>query len=276
MFIIVISSSIYKGGSILFKNIKLLSVGLFTLLFVAACSSTVSNEEKLVSNDEFLNEFSAGLEKRWEYAEKNENEEATKDFLLEAIELELNSIDEFKDLKFEDDKLKEFAILYINELKSGIEALDSFGADSFYDKWDEHFNKRTTLILEIDDTYDIPVSAKYSVILDELKATGKDVLDQLDKDEELDKFIKDIKFEVDQDQSDEYFKYYTAIVENTTSYNLKEFSIDLKLIDSDGVTVETEYAYTSNWNKGDKAKLEFMTSEKFDKIEVIENFIETD
>lgn len=260
----------------MFKNIKLFTVGLLTLFIIAACSSNVSNEEKLVSNDEFMKEFSAGLEKRWEYAEKNEDEEATKDFFLEAIDLELNKIDKFKDLKFEDDKLKEFAILYINELKSGIDALDSFGADSFYDKWDEHYSKRTSLILEIDESYNIPVSEKNKAILEELKATGKDVLAELDKDEELDKFINDIEFEVDQDQSDEYFTYYTAIVENTTSYNLKEFSIDLKLIDSDGVTVETEYAFTSNWNKGDKAKLEFMTSEKFDKIEIIKNYIETE
>lgn len=258
------------------KNLKLFTVGLFILLFIAACSSNVSDEEKLVSNDEFLNEFSAGLEKRWGYTEKNENEEATKEILLEAIDLELNRIDKYKDLKFEDDKLKEFVILYTNELKNGVEALESFGADSFYDKWDEHYNARTALILEIDDTYEIPISPKYSAILDELKATGKEVLEESDKSDELDKFIKEIKFEVDQDQSDEYFKYYIAIVENTTSYNLKDFSVNVKLIDSEGVTVETEYAYTSNWNKGDKAKLEFMTSESFDKIEIIKDYIETD
>lgn len=48
------------------------------------------------------------------------------------------------------------------------------------------------------------------------------------------------------------------------------------MIDSDGVTVGTEYAFTSNWDKGDKAKIEFMTSEDFDKIEVIESYIETE
>lgn len=267
---------IYKGEKILFNNLKLFTIGLIVFLLITACSSGANDEEKLISNDEFLKELSAGLEERWDYTNKNENEEVTKEILTEAIDLELNKVEEFKDLKFEDDKLKEYAISYINELKSGLETLDSFGADSFYEKWDEHYNKRTTIILEIDDIYEIPISSEYISILDELKATGKEVLEKSEKNDEIDKFIKNIEFELDQDQSDEYLQYYIAIVENTTDYNFKDFSIDLKLIDSDGVTVETEYAYTSNWDKGDKAKLEFMTTEEFDKVEVIKNYIETD
>lgn len=258
------------------KNLKLFSLGLFALLLIAACSSNSSEEEKVISKDDFLNEFSAGLEKRWEYTEKDGDEEVTKEFLLEAIDLELTVIEAFKDLKFEDDKLKELAISYINELKNAIEVLDSFGSDSFYEKWDEHYSKRTSLILKIDDTYGLPISEEYSPILDELKAIGQDVLNESDKSDELNKLINTIHFEVDQDQSDEYYKVYTAIVENTTNYNIKDFSASLKLIDTDGVTVDTDYVYTNNWNKGEKVKLEFMTSDKFDKIEVIKDYIETD
>lgn len=265
-----------EGGIILIKNLKLFSLGLFVLLLIAACSSNPSEEEKVVSKDDFLKEFSAGLEKRWEYTEKGGDEEATKGFLLEAIDLELTIIEEFKDLKFEDDKLKELAISYINELKNATEALDSFGPDSFYEKWDEHYSKRTSLILKIDDNYGLPISEEYSPILDELKAIGQDVLNESDKNDELDKFINTIHFEVNQDQSDEYYKVYTAIVENTTNYNIKDFNASLKLIDADGVTVNTDHVYTSNWNKGEKVKLEFMTSDKFDKIEVIKDYIETD
>lgn len=257
------------------KKIRLLVVVSFTLLIITACSSNDNNEEKLVSNDEFMSELAAGLEKRWDFTEE-EDGEATKDFLLNAIDLELEEIEEFKDLKFEDDKLKEYAISYINELKNGIEVLDSFGADSFYEKWDEHYGKRTSLILEMDEAYDIAVSEKHSDILGELKATGKEVSDELESEEEIEKFIENIEFELDEEQSDEYFKYYNAIVENTTEYNFRDFSINLKLIDSDGVTVGTEYAFTNNWNKGDKAKLEFMTEEEFDKIEIVKDYIETE
>lgn len=194
------------------KNLKLFTVGFIALLLVVACNSNVSNEEKLVSNDEFLNELSSGMEKRWDYTNKHEGEQTSKEILQEAIDLELTEIDDYKDLKFEDDKLKEFAILYINELKNGIEALESFGANSFYDKWEEHYSKRTKLILEIDELYEIPISSKYSAILDELKATGQEVVEESDKNDELEKFIKNIEFEIDQDQSDDYFKYYVAIV----------------------------------------------------------------
>lgn len=216
------------------------------------------------------------MEKRWDYTNKYEDEEIKKEILEEATNLEIIEIDEFKDLKFEDDKLKELAISYINELKDGLEALDSFGADSFYEKWDDHYSKRTALLLEIDENYEIPISSDYVAILDELKATGREVLQEADKNEELKKFLKKIEFEVDEKQSDDYIKYYVAIIENTTNYNFIEFSVDLKLIDSDGVTVGTEYTFTSNWNKGEKAKLEFITSEDFEKIEVIENYIETE
>lgn len=261
------------------RHLKLISIGLIIFLLIAACSSNESvnsDEDIVVSNDEFLEEFSTGLEKRWEYTEANDDKEISKDILEEAIGLELTVIENFKDLKFEDDTLKEFAISYINELKNGIETLDYFGAESFYEQWDEHYNKRTTLILEVDDTYEIPITPEYSAILDELKATGKEVAEESNKNDELDNFIQNIDFELDQDESDEYFEIYTAIVENTTNYNIKDFNISLKLIDDDGVTVETEYAHTSNWNKGDKAKLEFMTSEKFKKIEVVKEYIETD
>lgn len=258
------------------KKIKLLMILSFTILIIAACSSNDNNEEKLVSNDEFMKEFAAGLEERWDFTEEEGDSEVTKDILLSAIELELEKNEAFKDLKFEDDKLKEYVILYVNELKNGIEVLDSFGADSFYEKWDEHYGKRTSLILEIDEAYDIEVSENHSGILGELKATGKEVSDELEREKEIDKFIETIEFELDQEQSDEYLKFYNAIVENITEYHLKDFSIDLKLIDSDGVTVATEYAFTNNWNKGDKAKLEFMTSEEFDKIDIVKSYIETE
>lgn len=251
-------------------------IALFALFIIAACSSGDNNEEKLVTNDEFMNRFASGLEKRWDFTEEEEESEPTKNILLDAINLELDKIEEYKDLKFEDDKLKEYAISYINELKNGIETLDSFGADSFYDKWEEHYAKRTSLILEIDEMYGIEVSEDYTDILGELKATGKEVSDELEKEEEIDKFIDTLEFEIDQEQSDEYLKVYSVIAENTTEYNFKDFSLDLKLIDGDGVTVGTEYVFTSNWNKGDKAKLEFMTSEEFDKVDILKDYIETE
>lgn len=260
----------------MFKQTKILIALISMLIIVVGCSSNVENEEKQLTNDEVLTALSSGMEKRWEYATKHEDEDTTKNILLEATNIELDEINDYKDLRFEDDKLKELIIAYINELKDGIEALESFGADSFYEKWEEHYSKRTALILEIDSAFEIPISSDYIDIFDELKASGKEVLETEDKKDEIDKFIQSIEFELDQEESDEYFKQYISIVENTTNYNFEEFSLDVKLIDGDGVTVDTEYVLTSNWKKGDKAKLEFMTSEEFEKVELIESYIETE
>lgn len=64
--------------------------------------------------------------------------------------------------------------------------------------------------------------------------------------------------------AEEYgYKTYTAIVENTSEYNLKSFYADVSLLNSDGVLVGTECASADIWQAGQKAQFEFTTDEDF-------------
>lgn len=61
---------------------------------------------------------------------------------------------------------------------------------------------------------------------------------------------------------------YQAIVENTTGKDFEQFSLAIKLKDSDDVIIETTYSNSiNNWKNGEKAKFEFLTESNFAKLE---------
>ena len=49
---------------------------------------------------------------------------------------------------------------------------------------------------------------------------------------------------------------YTAVVENTTGYKFDNFSIDVKFLDSNGISIGDDTAYAENWEPGQKVKFE--------------------
>jgi len=89
----------------------------------------------------------------------------------------------------------------------------------------------------------------------------------------MQKLVDSIEFELKED--DGYgWRTYEAIIENNTDYDIENLSLDLSLLDKDGVIVKTEYASVDNVSKGQKARLEFTTDEEFDRVEPIINYFE--
>ena len=175
--------------------------------------------------------------------------------LKKAINKELDEISEYKDKKFKDSKLQELAISYINELNNGLEIAKTYGSDSFETKWDEHIGKRTSLLSAIDKINSIPVQDKDS--LSELLAQGNEVKDNNAKKEAIENLVKNINFTVDNTKSNEYTKYYSATVENTTEYLIKDIYLTINLVNADGVTVGTQYVSANNWAPSGKTLFEF-------------------
>ena len=78
--------------------------------------------------------------------------------------------------------------------------------------------------------------------------------------------LKSIKFEKVKEEYD--WKEYEAVVDNTTGVDFESFFLDVKLLDSDGVIVESiPVSPNGSWGKGQKVKLTFMTDKSFEKIE---------
>ena len=86
--------------------------------------------------------------------------------------------------------------------------------------------------------------------------------------EKLTNFVKTIAFTKDEAESSEDYFYYTATVENTTGLKISNLGLSIKLIDDQGVTIDTQTIYIDSWDKNEKRKLEFSTSETFSSMQV--------
>lgn len=68
------------------------------------------------------------------------------------------------------------------------------------------------------------------------------------------------------------YSYYEAVIENITDKTFEYFSIDINLLDVDGVIIESNYCSVNNFEPGKKAKIEFSTDAKFEKYELTSDY----
>ena len=232
------------------------------ILFIGGCASSQtketektydssqSKEAEKTYDDDFITALAKGLDTRWDVSEKDKNAPFST-YSAKYPKFELKEIEEYKDKKFEDDKLKELAITYINELKATQKAAEEENRDVF----DSHQFKRYALLVSINNIKEIPV--KNQKILKETLADGRKIKNNNAKQEAINNLISSVKFEVDQEKSNQFSTEYYAIVENTTEYNIDYVDLLVTLKDSDDVNYRTTYASQSNWKKGTKVRFEF-------------------
>lgn len=257
------------------KMKSLIKLGaLFSILFsLASCDN--NNEKNNISESTgpvyadgaFLADFASSLEARWDFAETN-TDMSDKETLNEAITIESTILDKYKSEPFEDSHLQEKAISYINQLDEGKELLDTFGAESFYQNWDTYYGERTKFILEMTDSYDIPISENYQSTLDEMRAVGAEVKKEQEATEAVKTLFENAQFEYEPQEYDDTFKTYVAVIENTTGFDIANVSGNVNLIDADGVVISTQYIHADNWKNGQKYRFEFMDDKQFSKTEV--------
>ena len=220
------------------------------ILFIGGCASSQPKEAEKTYDNEFFTALAKGLDARWEVYEKNKNEPFSTDS-AKYPKFELKEIEEYKDKKFEDDKLKELAITYINELKATQKAAEEGNRDDF----DSHQLKRFTLLVSINNIKEIPV--KNQKVLKDMLSDGRKVEKENTKQEAIKNLLSSVKFEVNQEKSNQFSTEYYAIVENTTEYNIDYVDLLITLKDSDDVNYRTTHASQSNWKKGTKVRFEF-------------------
>lgn len=242
------------------KVLLLISVILcFALLF--GCSS-----EDKTYDEKFLKDWKSGLMDRWDLAETTVLD--SKENGEKLVSAELNKIEKYLTKKFEDSELQEKAIGYINCLKKQKEALKYFDADTEkYDKmWSEAYSQRAIYISDLISSYNIEFSDKYKSNVEDFTVKSK----KIEEETELKKQIEEIKKNLDFKLVDQSWDMYTyeAVAENTTTKKFENFSVEISLLDSDDVIVESTYASVDNWAPGKKAKFEFMTDVKFESYEI--------
>ena len=240
---------------------------------IAGCS-TKNLKKTEFADDKFIQSVAKGLEARWNLSDKNEDKETTVEMMKSYIQAELDQLTGYETAKFEDTKLQEKAIKYINCLKDSKEHIEYYFSDKTEDnnKWQKIYDTRTLLIKDFAENYNLTVSGKYQSYLDEFIANGKTVETETEEKEAIEGLVSALEFKV---TKDEYgYKTYKAILNNTTDYNIKTLCVEINLLDKNGVIINTTSVYAENVKKGQKAYMEFSTDDKFDKMELILDYYE--
>lgn len=227
-----------------------------SFVLLMGCGRTTQKEKTY--DDDFVKSLAKGLDNRWALSDSLEFEESATNY-KKIIQKELDEVQEYTDKKFSSSQLQEQALAYINELKSGLEIAETYGADSFYTEWMNHTNRRTSILLSIQSIKEIPV--KDTGILEELLAKGKEATQLNEKETAVKNLVSNLTYTLDESKSNEYWKYYFVEVENTTPYLIKDIGLSVNLINDAGVIVETTYISSSNWKPGTKVRMEFIVGD---------------
>lgn len=248
-------------------------------------TTTEKTAEEKYSDELFVKDMAKGLQERWKLSSEDESKESFaditvdseeyKNMMLKYIDAELSIIEKYGDEKFEDSKLKELAIKYINLLNEHKEICQYMTVD--YEKYAEEFtpiyNERSKIISQMVNDYKMTVSEEYQSTLDEFMTNSTLVKEEEGQREAVGIMLGAVTFEVTEDDGSGW-KTYQGIVENTTGTDFDNMSFDINLLDENGVIVETTYDQVSAFKNGAKAQLEFMTDKEFTSTEILATWYE--
>ena len=233
-------------------------MGALLALGLTACS-TPEEEGPDYADDVAMEVVANGFEKRSDVIEKNgipTTNAEEKEFYLDAVNAELSVTGELKDRQFEDSKLQEKVVAYVNTLNDSLEVLDSYAVSDpeFMPQWLKVYDDRTSLLKDFVDNYGLEVGEKYQASLNELVANGKAAMERSQAKDAIDGLVSAVEWE----QVDEGYGSFTyvAVIENTSEYAFEDVSITLALYDAEGVKAEESHAHTQSWEPGEKVRFE--------------------
>lgn len=248
----------------------------FSIALLSACSiSKKTTEEKTKYCDKaFLDDLKKGLQARWDIPlEEDESNDEYYSNLKLCVKTELDYLSQYTSKTFEDSKLQEKAISYVNALNDSLSAMNYYYNDvlKYNELWSDAYNKRCRLISDFVNDYQFTVDDKYKSTLEELIDNSIAVKEQETLKNAVGEMLGNVNFKL---ESDSYgWKTYSAIIENTTGSDLGDFSISINLLDKDGVIVSSDYDFISNFSKGKKAKIEFSTDKEFESTELVGSYL---
>lgn len=235
--------------------------GIMVILAVIMVISLSCCGEKS-ADESFLTDMAEGLQARWDLSESQDSEALNAEDFEACVDVELDLLSKYKEAEFEDEKLGELALKYIEGLEKAKDLTKYYDKNyaQFYTEYSPISDERSQIINIINSEYGLDIEEKYQKTLDGFIAQAELV-------DSVQEIMEKVKFEK---VKDEYgWKTYEATVENTSENTFRELWFNVSLEDSDGVVVETVEAHTSEWAPGQKHKFQFQTDKKFDKANVV-------
>ncbi len=238
------------------------------LALLAGCSSAQQNTEPQYADEEVIRVMGDTLEKRFDIADAstgNGNGSKTK---IEVSELEIDALSPYRSREFEDAKLQEAVLAYINLLEDMREVASTYDMDSYEGskKWSELYAKRTQSLMNFVNDYGLTVDDKHAASLEEIVRKGNTNAEKSQETQAVEALVSSMVFEK---QSDGYGYYkYICTAQNTSEYDFEHFSVTLALYDSDGVKADEAYASTNGWAPGEKVRFEAVSDMDASEIKV--------
>ena len=240
---------------------KLLRVSLIAVLLILLLISifqSIHNSNKTYDR-EFITSLATGLDERWKVtAQKDDDEQEIEDY-KSYIDYELIEIEQYKNRKFKNPKLKRLANTYINIQRNEREAIENQDLvdSTFVREWNKYQRKRYELLLDINSIVGIPVQDKNS--LDSILKAGKAVkefnrvygilVDTFDPKNFVVEEVTGVS---------EKEKRYIGDFENTTGHEITYIDVAINFYDENdkvysGFRFNTRYG----WENGTKESFEF-------------------
>ena len=208
---------------------------------------------------EFITSLATGLDERWKVTDQKDDDEKEIEDYKSYIDYELIEIEQYKNRKFKNPKLKRLANTYINIQRNEREAIENQDLvdSTFVREWNKYQRKRYELLLDINSIVGIPVQDKNN--LDSILRSGKAVkefnrvygilVDTFDPKNFVVEEVTGVS---------EKEKRYIGNFENTTGHEITYIDVAINFYDENdkvysGFRFNTRYG----WENGNKESFEF-------------------
>lgn len=208
---------------------------------------------------EFITSLATGLDERWKVTDQKDDDEKEIEDYKSYIDYELIEIEQYKNRKFKNPKLKRLANTYINIQRNEREAIENQDLvdSTFVREWNKYQRKRYELLLDINSIVGIPVQDKNN--LDSILRSGKAVkefnrvygilVDTFDPKNFVVEEVTGVS---------EKEKRYIGNFENTTGHEITYIDVAINFYDENdkvysGFRFNTRYG----WENGTKESFEF-------------------
>lgn len=228
---------------------------------LAACSTQSGQEQPQYSDEAFMQSLAKGYEARDAIVEKSTKTDKSVEYYESLVDAELKQVEQYQGAQFEDSRLQENAISYINSLKDQRAAAEEYSTDNdnFKKDWQKAYDKRTTLLKTFVEDYGLTVSSSCQDSLNDLISHGKKVERENNEKAAVESLANSINLEFTE-------RYSTfageATAANNTGYDFDYISFNVELFDANGVKVETTGIYANHWLNGETIVLSCYTSQK--------------
>lgn len=225
------------------------------LLFLSACSQ---EQGPNYADDEAIAAIAQGLENRWKFLNDNQMELSDEDEKIQVTEIEIENLAPYKNREYENSKLQEYVLQYLNLLLDMKTTAETFTVDDkSFEKWSKQQDERKQLIVTFVNDYNLKVKPEFDSDLQKIIKEGNFAAAKSAISSAVEDLTKTITFEKTDDGYG--FYTYTCIAENTTPYTFKRFSLNIAFYDAEGVKADESYAGTDLWKPGEKVKFETMS-----------------